>query len=157
MTTADGAYRVTITAQTRAGRRRTLYSIDLIDPDAVELTCRWRVWREWHRERVARRESNPLRAAEQFSALGAAIQADDQSSPLEFPEGITKGLILYRDMLFHVCEALHQSRQHKIDVDDLKRVVSIHGGRLAQLDDLDESSQRHATRALYSQIARTLS
>lgn len=158
MTTDDDGYQVTITAQTRAGRRRTLYSVDLVDPGAVELTGRWRVWRGWHRERAARRRSSPAAATgESSAALGALTQPDDRSSPLEFPEGITEGLILYRDMLFHVCEALHRSRHREIDVDDLKRVVSIHGARLAQIDSLDEPTRRHATQALYSQIIRTLS
>lgn len=60
-------------------------------------------------------------------------------------------------MLFHVCEALYQERQHALNVDDLKRVVSIHGARLSQLDTLNEPTRRHATQALYSQIIRTLS
>ncbi|CAM3074130.1 hypothetical protein BST27_17095 [Mycobacterium intermedium] len=158
MSESAAHYRVTITASVGRGRLRKLRSCDLIDPTAVDVMHRWQVWRGWRREQQVRGQSLGARlsAASQTKSPIRWDRDTPEGSVFDLPEGITNGLLIPKRTLFTICDALHADNRTAIDVDDLKRIVSQQGARLAELHLLAEPARRHATEALYHQIAKAL-
>jgi len=53
-----------------------------------------------------------------------------------------------------ILDALRSDQRHKVDLTDLKCVVSQLGSRIAKLSSLSDEQRRHAEVALYSEILR---
>ena len=59
-----------------------------------------------------------------------------------------------RDQLVIVLEALRSDERHRVDVDDIKVIVSQLGWPMSQLGTLPADQLRHAEAALYKEICR---
>jgi|SRR6185312_1629476 len=100
-------------------------------------------WR-WYTEKPPKRGASMLQRGERW--LGT------DSRPLPDVIDLAKGVDVSRGTLEVVFDALVSAERHRIDVADLKRVVSQLGSRIRQLNNLSGEQRRLAEPALYTEI-----